>query len=68
MAVYAVIDGGRPIQNGGAVVHAPQPKSTEGFIQQGKTEDVPVANAYAAVLNARYKTGGTTTWERPGSA
>jgi hypothetical protein len=67
MAVYYQIDNGRPIQNGGAVGLAPQAKSTQGFVVQGPVENVSHTSAYEGLLDGRFKVGGATGWERPGS-
>lgn len=69
MAVYALINSGKPILNGAAMCRAPQDKATQGVIMQptdGYAEAL-ASDANAAVLDGRYKVGGSTGWERPGS-
>lgn len=67
MPVYAAVNPNLPIQNGGAVGWAPTDKSTQGFVIQGTVETLSTTSGYEQELNGRYKTGGSTGWERPGS-
>lgn len=68
MAIYAKVNPNRPIENGCAVGWAPTNASTQGIvIQDGIAEKLDTMDSLQALLNGRYKTGGTTGWERPGS-
>lgn len=67
MPVWAKIDSGEPIRNGGAYGYAPQPNATQDPVMQGTAEELEIGD-YHDVLDDRYKVGGTTTWERPAQA
>lgn len=64
MPVYAKIDPAKPVNYAAAVIQ-PTPGDTGGCMILPR---IPVADnmaAVEAVLDTRYKVGGSTTWERP---
>lgn len=72
MAIFAKAVSGNPIINGGAVGHAPPPTNSGEAVDifdYGKTgyNTLDVNDRTVVVLNAKYKAGATTGWERPGS-
>lgn len=69
MAVYALINASLPIRNGLAVGKAPQARSGEApYYKTDRCENLANMGAFGTTIDGRYKTGGTTTWERPGQA
>jgi hypothetical protein len=68
MASYNFINPATPIRNGCAVAHAPQMNSGEGVtLKTDREQDLTLPNNTSAVLDIRFKVGGSTGWERPGS-
>jgi hypothetical protein len=67
MATFAKIDAGQPVRNG-AVTCQPLPGG-EVPAYHGHEQDIndPSGLAQMARVNAAYKAGATTGWERPGS-
>jgi hypothetical protein len=68
VATYNLIDPAKQIQNGVAVGWAPQAKSTQGaYLKTDRIEAVPAGDGTLTNINGRFKVGGSTGWERPGS-
>ncbi len=68
MAIFDLAISGQPIVNGGAVSRFPQPKDDTGPTYMNDNAEVlgDISN-FASGVDSRYKHGGSTGWERPGS-
>lgn len=64
MAVYALIDDTKPAHHARATAQ-PTPLGTGPCQYVSATPVADGMPALAAVLDTRYKAGGSTTWERP---
>lgn len=69
MAVYALINPGRPIENGLAVGRFPDgPACTQApTFWDASAEKLVNMDPYQAIINGRFKIGASGGWERPGS-
>lgn len=68
MAVYAQINSQPANAIRAVVLPPPGARSITGCTVAPPLPVYDGMPALAAVLDTRYKTGGTTTWERPGQA
>ena len=69
MSAFNLINPDLPIQNGCSVGHVPQMNSGEPVYIKNDRIDAQLitGNSELTTIDSRYKIGGSTGWERPGS-
>jgi hypothetical protein len=65
MATYAKFDATKPVNYARAVRGRPANQESRQSLLLNPLTLLVNASGLDAVLNARYKAGGSTTWERP---